>query len=495
MKTLSSQSQLHNLAASGHEIIRSAPSFARIAIPYLHFLNAHPNNVERYNALLNQQTTIKTKAYNIAARKILAARSLNARPFEFFGDQFPDSIDILFISHFLRPSDAFDEKDLYFGNCAQELEESGIKTFSALLNHAKVGWKQISSKWKSKTTPRALLPRSLNFSVEQAHAAVLKNEAKCLILNAQKTDDPFLRAFHEHAAIDAGSPASRTALRIARQIKILVERLNPKVLITTFEGHSWERLAYASAREVNPNICCIGYHHAVLFPLQFAMMSTLGKKFDPDVILTAGDVTCETFRSQSQYNATPIDILGSCRGSEGLEVSKVAQTKMNCLVLPEGIISESLELVNLAVQSAIRNPDVHFTIRLHPLISKEKLIASNKSLKKLPNNVSWSSRTLQEDCKQARWALYRGSSAIITAMLCGTQPMYFSQESLELSIDPVKTLQNWRVIVSNSEEVQKHFITDLKLNKNERNKCFQEAKKYCLRYFTSLKPDILLKYL
>lgn len=489
------RAQLENIVALGQDLLQKDPSFARIAIPFLHLLNAHPNHLKQYQAVFNETSLIRKRVYNLAARLLLKARSLKAPVERTYGDALPENADILIVSHFLRKSDAANNADLYYGKVPGELEQAGVKTFTALINHSKLSWSEVAPSWQSNASPRAILPRTLSYHEERDAARLLKAEADKLQTLAESSKDQVAARFYRAAAIDAGSPGSRTAIRIGRQIGELVSQLKPKLLITTFEGHSWERLAFANARIAKPGICCVGYHHAVLFPMQTAMLQSLdpefGPVFDPDYILTAGDVTKHAFEKNSNYQAVPILTFGSCRGSDGIKIARKPQQDKTCLVLPEGLISESLALIELAIKSAKLKPDVHFTIRLHPLITPEKLEKASKALKNLPDNMSWSTKSLEQDCKAARWAIYRGSSAILSAVLSGVQPIYYTMENPELSIDPMKTLESWRVNVENEVGVVDHINKDLDIEPEQRAEQFEQAKHYCLQYFTPLQTNIL----
>ena len=53
------------------------------------------------------------------------------------------------------------------------------------------------------------------------------------------------------AANEALSPASLSAMRLGMQIKSLVAKTNPKILILTHEGFAWERMAFYFAKQEN----------------------------------------------------------------------------------------------------------------------------------------------------------------------------------------------------------------------------------------------------
>ena len=62
----------------------------------------------------------------------------------------------------------------------------------------------------------------------------------------------FKNKFIINAAVETFSWESCNALRIGYQIEEIVSKLKPKLILTTFEGHSWERVAFASAKKSSP---------------------------------------------------------------------------------------------------------------------------------------------------------------------------------------------------------------------------------------------------
>ena len=61
-------------------------------------------------------------------------------------------------------------------------------------------------------------------------------------------------------------------------------------IITTFEGHAWERLVYYYARRANPNIKCFGYQHSAVFEHHNSIKRPLNNKYNPDVVFTSGKI-------------------------------------------------------------------------------------------------------------------------------------------------------------------------------------------------------------
>ncbi len=473
------------------QVLRADPNPGRMAVPFLHFLSAHPNNLLRYQALLDGKSPAKGKIRNMAGRMRLAAKSWLAGSHLWQGDPLPRRADILFVSHFLRPEQAVTGEDLYFGSLPQDLAQVGISSAVALIDHSDTSWHRLRENWSSNGIPRVLLHQISGNKVEQKSRHLMNETAAALRAEARIEADAKKNLFLQHAAADAGSAASRAALRIGYQVGELVRRLQPKLIVTTFEGHGWERLAFRSARDANPEIICAGYHHAVLFPLQHALSRRLGNSFDPDLILTAGTVTRDYFSNLPDLAGIPLKILGSARAADPLNQVEKPSHANHCLLLPEGLLSESLLFSRLAVRLAMLRPELTFSIRLHPLLSPEKIVASDGSLANLPHNLDWSKGSLEQDLEKSRWTVYRGSSAVIAAVQAGLRPIYYSQEDSDLSIDPLRTMEGWRETASTPESVCECLDRDSSLSPADRLGSWRSAQRFCSSYFAALDPTVI----
>ena len=127
-------------------------------------------------------------------------------------------------------------------------------------------------------------------------------------------------------------------------------------------------------------------------------------------------------------------------------------------------------------------PGVKFIWRLHPLISYRDLSRKNNKLQRLPENIILSNSSIEEDIVRSQFSIYRGSTAIITALSSCIQPIYLSLQN-EMTIDPLFELDNkWRKIVTTSEEVQKLLVGNDNLNSDH----LREDKNTAIAYAKSL---------
>jgi len=411
-----------------------------IAISWLHVMREHPLFLCQYDCLFTKTSFWETFASNLyrTLKKLLQSAKLIFHLFKmtnrfWIGElKKQHSYDVIFVSHLLNISDLSVEDDFYFNKVPQDLLDKDIKVLIVLINHTSLSNKVINHTIKTLSIPRLVIPEFLPISEEIRIWKRTNKESNNLRKSAKYESNEFRKSVLKKSALEASSNSTKTSFRIAGAIREIIKKSHPKAIITTYEGHAWERLVFATARTINQEIRCIGYQHAALFRLQHAAKRSAGALYDPDLILTAGPVTLRQLKSSQSFTGTKFDILGSNRSL------KISQPKLRemCLVLPEGILKECEILFSFSLQCAISCPSVHFIWRLHPIISHEMLKQCGVEFTNLPSNIEISSQNFVDDIARSKWALYRGSTAIITATANGVIPIYLAQ-TRELSIDPL----------------------------------------------------------
>ena len=247
-------------------------------------------------------------------------------------------------------------------------------------------------------------------------------------------------------------------MRISRQIGELTFKLNPKMLITTYEGHAWERATFGEVHKKAPEIVCVGYQHAPIFKMQHAIHRGLGRKFNPDYIWATGLNTKLALAQSSWIENRKITVIGTSRSLHyekkltSLEFETHKNLKIVCLVVPEGIMSECNTLFNFSVKCADSYPEIKFIWRLHPLV-KDKMLR-NKLFKRLGHNIKISTSSLMEDLKKCNCILYRGSSVAIQGSALGLRPIYYQLEE-EMTLDPLYQVRDSFENVQSPEEFKK----------------------------------------
>lgn len=475
-----------SIAAASAALLRDSHDAALIANPYLHPRNTHPGNLTLYAPLLGQRGEPQTALKNWISGLRSVGRAILDHGAAWYGDEVKAPIDVLFVSHLLRVEQAESGQDLYYGSLPAQLEAQGLRCAVVLINHTDLPWARVESRWKKQATPRILLARVLRPAAEIRHGFALARSEWSL--RRCRIDDPTVADIAGRAARHARSGSARSALRIGAQIGLLAEQTRARMLVMTYEGHAWERLAMLLARRAVPDIKCVGYSHAVLFPEPRAMTASLGRALDPDFILTAGSVTRDRLSELVQMPSTGLGVLGSVRrGTAALSVDRPSR----CLVLPEGLVSESAPLILAAAAAARLSHGITFRIRLHPVLSRERLLTEVPALRDLPENVEWSDQgTLEADFLASRWLLYRGTSAVFQGVEAGLKPFYLGPQDEHSSIDPLIDLEAWKVSVGSGAELAAGLSRPVDPTVESAELAI--ARLYCSEYFAPLNPSALI---
>jgi hypothetical protein len=489
-------------------LLASDSTIERIAIPWLHVIREHPMFLIRYEDLFEPAKSGKAIVGRCLRFLLNRARWIRQLGRSVFSDgqpwsgqeELPSAVDVLFVSHLLNASQAGQDEDFYFAGVVNDLASRGNSCVIALINHSDQSARYLADKWRGRYVPRVILSSFLTFWEEVALYYRLKKESFRLSKHSKKEDSELSCGVIKRASEEALSVGSLTSLRIASQIQSLVLKIKPKVIVVTHEGHAWERMAFAAARSINPNVKCIGYQHAALFRLQHAIRRNLAPEYNPDQILTAGRVSKDQLESSRDLKDIPVSVLGSnrtfkgesTRGEHRMHPSHVGHSNNPaCLVIPEGVESECNLLFEFSLACAQASPDIQFIWRLHPLVTFKSLLARNSKLRHLPENIVLSKATLEDDIVRCNWALYRGTTAIVQAVVAGLRPIYLQLPG-EMTIDPLYEIGDWRAAVMNVLEFQGVTNGASRMNGNNSISESQNAKIYCKDFYLPFNTNVII---
>lgn len=494
--------------ACDQALLASDSQIERTAIPWLHVLREHPAVLKEYESLFtttgffNELRAGILRSLHIRAgwvRQFWVALRSDGRAW--FGPQtFSESLDVLIVSHLISESDFGKQSDFYFGSLRERLSAQGYRVGVALIDHRQ------SERTKGEEVDRKnghsviVFSRSLGLRDEFLMYSNLKKEASRLAAQSRRMASELRKRVLKRAAMETLSGSARATFRMFWQIRKLVELSKPKMLLVTYEGHAWERMAFAAAREAFPSVQCIAYQHAAIFRMQHGVRRKLQARFNPDRILTAGFVGKNQLDDAPGLTGIPVGVLGSPRASQlppldtatPLKARPKGQKGGACLVLPEGIPSECHRLFEFAANCAKLMPQMLFIWRLHPLVSFESLEIGGANFAELPENVELSRLTMEEDLARVDYALYRGSTAIVKAVSAGVKPVYLDQLG-EMTIDPLYEMDFWR------EEVFHPAEFKLMVDRNQALPAEDEeqaaAMLYCDSFYSPLDPSVVVALL
>lgn len=465
-------------------------SIAKFCISSLHVLNSHPVNLGGYELALKD----KCLKHNYAIRSIvkllilkLTGLKSNQSVISPYGLK---KIDVLFISHIIKKEDI--GSDFYFGDSPEQLKEYGISSAVLLHDHTKK-ITNIDGLWEKDKTPRIFFKRSLKITEEIRIRVKLWIAGREIGKLGQNSESKLSRSIYKYLQSESLKATSIENYRIFLQVKNIVEKINPKVIITTFEGHAWERLAFAGARKSKSNIFCIGYHHTILFPVNHSIKRYVNQLYEPNIIFTVGDITKKILSEQRDIKN--IEVIGALKKINiDIDFCKELnnQDRNACLVIPDGTKLECINIMKFIYKTAKEYSEQVFIIRFHPIISFEEIIKSSNDFKEKPQNIILSALSLEADIKRCRWVLYRGSSAVINAVSFGLRPFYYDQYN-ELSIDPLFQLFQWKICIFNGSDLIKYINQDLRSDIQKLETEWKIAKNYCDEYFKNFCIEKLAK--
>jgi len=389
-----------------------------------------------------------------------------------------DGVDVLLVSHLVN-SETNCEKDMYYYDVPDQLNNRGLSTMVALIDHNKIP-KKLNNK---SLVPRVLLKKTLSFVDE---LSLYFSQLRAVIFfNTGALGSFFNKRIRMEASIRMMSSGSFSSLRISKQLSKIISKVNPKYLVFTYEGHAWERLACYEARQINPAIRCFAYQHSSLFAYQHSMKRELLPAYNADVILTSGSVSKDQFEVIFKLPKIPIYNIGSAK-SHKFSINKILPSESDTfLVIPEGIISECIALFEFSLMCAKSLPNYKFIWRLHPIISFNQIFKKNNIFTNLPNNIYLSNKSLEKDIKSCDNVIYRGSTAVINAINAGLRPIYYSEYGM-IPNDLLFQKEKGKLIVSNVEDFR--ALTSAPINKIDQ----KELIKFSNFFYTPLDYSLLI---
>ena len=444
------------------------------AINSLHVLRAHPDYLEEQKIFFNK--IYKNNFFLFTLFKSLL-RFLYLILEDFIISIFIKSKNlnedkkIIFVSHILNKNllDKIVRDKFYL------YLKSHYKNFDLIyLNHTSVNSKKLSAKKKI-----IILDNILSIHYEILIFFWQNREAKRLFINLYfKKKISFL--FFFKILLSIFSSQTRKNLRYYFQFnKIFKKKVD--ILISTYEGFAWEKMLFYAFKNNNLSSKSIGYQHVGLFKNQFWIHDLKKINYNPDYILTAGNRNSRLLIRKNINYKDRIFNIGSSRYAS--KNSSRVKKNFSCIVLPEGSINETNKLFKFALETAKLRKDIYFLFRTHPLIDIEKIleISFYNEIKYL-ENICLSKNDFFHDLSNNNFALYRGSTAIITALHKGLVPIYYRHPKDIFNIDPIYDINKKnRFFVKKSDDL----ITIITKNINYYNKIIIYNKKYALNFYSA----------
>jgi hypothetical protein len=478
-----------DIAAACDRLLRApSTSLARLAVPVLHFLNEHPSALARYASLLTERSD---GGFSDVPRALVrAARGLTRSAVAPRPASLPQGpIDVVIVSHLLKPDQLHQGDDFYFGALQSHLSDHGVTSLLVLVSHMTDA--RSAQDTRSLPFPRTILPATVMPATEwniwrQCASAwkSLRREAA----GARNSLDIRLAMLASRQALSASTVIN---LRMHAAFANICQAVNPKIVITTYEGTVAERLIWHAARTARRRPLCVGYQHAMVLARAHAIrrpVAAPGIDCDPDVILTLGEIPHAALAASAGLQSVRFIEYGTHRRAALPALPQPQDRPRRCLVLPDAGYDECATLFDFALDCARRSPDISFVLRPHPMVDTRSLLRRLPFLQQLPGNVSLSvDKPLEQEFAQARYCLYRGSSAAMYAVRAGIKPYYLARPG-ELPFDCLFDLGDWRETVTSPEDLLNRISL---ADRSTGSAAAMHAANICERYVSPIRPAAL----
>lgn len=467
---------------------------SRLAVSVLHMMRNHPVFTDLYAPLFRPRAGRMDCVRDLAERgrrlAIVAAHLVRVAANRVGARRrrcLSEPCDVLLVSYLFDPQQMDNADDMYMGHLAQALNTLGCRT--RLVRFDSTPGYRNANRHQSEAAREPVLDRFLRLRDEWRNVRQQWRESRVLAQLAPPGDDDVAQRLPGFASTHAFSMWSLLNLRRVQLVMDVLIRLQPKVLVTTYEGLPWERMLYARARAAVPGIRCTGYQQAPVFNNLHAITRALGPAHDPDVVWASSAHSAGQLLARANYPAT-IQVLGSKRHQATLPVTggwrHPFPVQPGVLVAPEGILAECERLFGLAIAAAARLPECRFVLRLHPNMTFAQVRRHAPALlASMPRNVSLSDVDFATDVARAQIVLYRASSAIVTCAAAGALPVFVGDVEDD-DLDPMYDIADLRPRVLTPED----FVRVVK----QRQPCPPAVQEFAARYYDPLVPDRLADY-
>ncbi len=492
-------------AACDRILTRSNVPLEWVAIPWLHVHCGHPHYLANYMGLLKSMHVSDCQG-NDAYDKGMSLEKLFSATYKIgktaknilWGSPYKKSkssckldfghtnqIDIIIVSWLVNTAHLEHQDDFYFGSLQSLLAGRGLNSLLVLKNQTGLPtYSLLDRARRIGASARIMLPdtntlfRELGYLKRVVGARyqlnVLENEAFSII-------EKNVCREAKQRVVSNGTIAN---LRLHDQMVDLCQQVRPSIVISLYEGYSWERCLWRAVRDSKVSACRVGYQHTVLRKHAHSAIRTFGQtnQYDPDIILALGEITQNILQRKDATKNSPVFSFGSHRRMPRKVLDGKPSFISTFLVLPEGMPTEAIFLFEFAITCAKRLEKVKFIFRTHPNLDFLSIKGNIRGFDDELHNVEVSNKQLlEDDLERSGYVMYRGSSSVLYAVIAGLKPFYIEKFG-EMSIDPLYELKTWRETIHSIDDWESIFLkSQIDKDKNG-DQGWESARAYCDRY-------------
>lgn len=268
------------------------------------------------------------------------------------------------------------------------------------------------------------------------------------------------------------------------RIKKILLNTNPKFVMTTFEGHGYEKIIFLASYEISPKIKRLGYQSSIISKYQNSIFINHDKKYMPDCILASGKNSYD--RLKKKFNKIKVILVGSVRNinSKTIIRPKKIKKKNICLVAPEGLSVSEYKLFKFCYIYSKKFSNVEFIYRFHPETNIKSFFVKFPEFsdyKKL--SIKLSNSNLFSDLKKSNLILYIQSTSVIAAVKLGLIALHLKSND-SLNLDILHEFKNsFKQDIYNIQGLN-HFLNKNKNQKKTSDREFKILRDYCANIYT-----------
>lgn len=268
---------------------------------------------------------------------------------------------------------------------------------------------------------------------------------------------------------------------------------------TTYENNPWEKVCFSTLKKYSPDTKTIGYQHAVLSKASVNMFMSKDEKEVipiPDKIITTGKVTKNILIKYGNFDADKIKEGCGLRFGHIFNQEKIERNKKyKILITPEGVLSESVNLVNF-VHTALKHcKELKIVVRPHPALPFNNFRRHlNFDIDSFPNISVSSNASVKKDMEEVDIVIYRGSSLSIEALMMGIPVIYIDLGDI-ISVDPLFECSSLKWIVRTEKELVDAVAAIYAMENNEYQEKWNEAKNYLNTYLYAITDERLNEFI
>lgn len=318
------------------------------------------------------------------------------------------------------------------------------------------------------------LPITANPFVEVTNIVKLLSGAKSLVTDYFNDIGP--NSFSALLFLISGqlSTHALTNLRISSLLDNVLKTTSAKLIVSTFEGHGWERCFQIKMERSKGNGKLGAYLHAPVTENSIFLLNNQSYEYI-DLVFTTGEIP----KNLIMKNCPLIEskILGSARTfAQPISKQLPVDRRKCCLLAPEGEQSETDLFLRLAINIAIEAREIDFKLSLHPLMIRQAGILEHAISRNGLKNLKLIRQPLSLQLTKTDFIVYRGTSVVYDALAAGVRPIFYDCWLDEAFTNLLPKSFPFRLVAQRQSEIISHIQNTPPFTDEELMTAFSYAK-------------------